>query len=116
MKNLIVFLVFSSFLSGCTSNYQQTRSSTGGSDSAIPASASVYVGTPPDGRYGATVYNGSGIMTAQAFVSAFASTVKEVKSSPGIVTRETGLSQTRKEGFDFYAEPKILHWEDRATE
>ena len=81
----------------------------------MPAESSVLVGLPADGRYGTTVYYGSGYATAQALVSALNGTVKEVRRSDTIASGAEGLEQAKEAGFDYYIEPRILHWEDRAT-
>ena len=102
-------------IAGCSPTYQQTRLGSGGSEAHIPADSRVFVGWPADGRYGQIVYHGSGYKTAHGLVTAFGAVVKDVKRSSAFVDREEGLAQARAGGFDYYVEPRILHWEDRNT-
>ena len=115
MVRTLVCLVLLTMLVNCTPTYQQTRSGGGGPDARIPAGSSVFIGRPADGRYGQTVYYGSGSMTARVLATAFGATVRKVDQSAEVMDRQEGLEQARTRGFDYYAEPKILHWEDRNT-
>lgn len=115
MKRVLACLLLLSVLVGCRASYEKTSSAESGDAARIPANASVYVGMSPDGRYGETVYFGSGSITTQTLVTALAAALDKVGHSETILDRETGLAQTRAGSFDYYLEPKILHWEDRNT-
>lgn len=116
MKTLVAIFLSAGLLIGCSATYERKQSDATAGSASIPASASVYIGVPENGKYGRTVYQNSGAMTAQAVFGAFANHVKRAQLSPGVVKRLEGLSQARTKGFNYYAEPTILHWEDRATE
>ncbi len=77
---------------GCADTHTLTRSSGSQNAVTLQGQASAYVAVPLDGRFEATLYGGSGAMTAQALASAKAG------------------------GFGYLLYPEILHWEDRATE
>src|SRR5215468_3218748 len=59
----------------------------------------VYIAVPRDGFYGDENYQGSGLSTAQAFLSAFAKRARRVEVATS-----------------YLVYPTILHWEERATE
>lgn len=82
----------------------------------VPRDASVYVSIPDDGRYGEINYTGSGQMTAQAVMGAFQAELDEAEVGRRHEDREEALSAARDVGAGYLIEPKILHWEDRATE
>lgn len=116
MKYLAVVMLALSYLAGCSSTYERTRAAGGTSTPVISSATSVYVGMPKNGQYGNTIYQGSGAMTAQAVYEAFIARVKRVEMSKKVQGRDAALEQAKKLGFAYYAEPEILHWEDRATE
>jgi Domain of unknown function (DUF4823) len=116
MKHLIAIVFPLTILIGCSATYEQTKGGGEISRASIPAASSVLIGTPENGRYGNTIYEGSGAMTAQALLTAFVTNVKRTEILNSVLKRETGLSKAKEMGFAYYAEPEILHWEDRATE
>lgn len=103
-------------LAGCSSAYSVRSSGGVSTQASIPSSSSIFVVLPADGRFGRTVYAGSGAMTAQALVVALSPVVKAVRLSKGRVDRAAGMAEAKRSGFTYYAEPIILLWEDRATE
>ena len=115
MLRSLVCVVLLTALANCSPTYQQTRLGAEGSKAGIPPGSTVFVGWPADGRYGQIVYHGSGYKTADSLAMAFGAAVKDVERSSAFVDRKEGLAQARAGGFDYYVEPKILHWEDRNT-
>ncbi len=113
-KSLLVLLVI--LLSGCADTHKLTRS--GGSEVAVflERQASAYVAVTADGRYGATVYSGSGAMTAQIVASAFAHYLGKITTGTKAEDLDQALSTARAGNFRYLLYPQILHWEDRATE
>lgn len=103
-------------LAACQSSYDVRSASGGNANRTIPPAASVFVAEPPNGRFGRSVYAGSGSMTAQALVAALSPMIEVVKASNGRVGRAEGMAQAKQGGFTHYAEPIIVLWEERATE
>jgi len=113
---LVTLSIGLAVLGGCSSAYDVQSSGGASTQASIPSTSSVFVAVPADGRFGKTLYSGSGSMTAQALVTALSSVVKSVRSSNNQVDRVAGMAEAKRAGFTHYAEPIILLWEDRATE
>jgi len=64
----IYLLLLVSLLFGCSDTHKLTRN---GTNLKIDPSASAYISVPLDGRYGQTIYHGSGLTTTQAVLKAF---------------------------------------------
>lgn len=101
---------------GCADSHKLTRSSGSQSVVSLQPQASAYVAMPTDGRYGRTVYTGSGAMTAQVIASAFAPYLQKVSTSTKTEELEQAMASAKAGGFTYLFYPQILHWEDRATE
>jgi hypothetical protein len=101
-------------LSACADTHQLLR--TGGELTKLDKSKVVYVSIPKDGRYGQTVYSGSGPNTTQIVLSAFSQYAKRVESDNEYHPFEEALNAARKIGAAYLVVPTILEWEDRATE
>lgn len=103
-------------IAGCADTHTLTRS--GGSQAAVSLQrqSSAYVAVPPDGRYEATLYMGSGAMTAQAVATAFGPYLSKVVMGNKVESEEQALASAKAGGFGYLLVPQILHWEDRATE
>lgn len=101
-------------VAGCTDTHKLVRPT----ESAAPlsAAASGYVALPADGRYGDTLYSGSGMQTAQGVATAFARYLKAISVATAIEDVETARRSAQEGGYDYLLFPQILHWEDRATE
>jgi hypothetical protein len=78
--------------------------------------ASAFVAVPTDGRYGRTVYNGSGLMTTQIVARALARKLQNVEQATEVQSHEAALLAARRGGAIYLFVPTILQWEDRATE
>jgi hypothetical protein len=100
-------------IASCSSTQQMRRN---GPDAKLSASASIYVALPEDGRYGSTLYTGSGDTTVRELEGAFQRRVNRVERGNSPETREQALERARAKGCDVCLLPKILNWEDRATE
>jgi hypothetical protein len=78
--------------------------------------ATAYVAVPQDGRYGHTVYSGSGLTTTQIVAGAFTRHLTRVEQAERPETYESALEAAKKMGATYLISPSIAHWEDRATE
>ena len=95
----ILFLMATLFLVGCSSTYERIDIKT--LSSPLNKDKPVFVTQPVNGSYGEIVYHNSGVMTQLALQKS--------------LTTYTELTDSKTTaGYIF--EPKILHWEDRATE
>jgi Domain of unknown function (DUF4823) len=75
-----------------------------------------YVAVPQDGRYGGTVYAGSGAMTSQIVMAAFSRHLERVTVAGSVQGFDASLAAARQAKASYLISPTILHWEDRATE
>lgn len=97
-------------LTGCTSTYNRQILKAPGE--RLQADHSVVIQTPRDGQYGAQKYARSGEMTADAFREGFLRYSSDVKFAKAEQSKTEYSGQSNM----YFAEPVILHWEDRATE
>ncbi len=82
----------------------------------IAPGARIYIVTPRDGRYGDQQYQGSGETVASAFDGAFSRYADSVIiGSSGDDTKDIFAAAKEKQ-CQYIVIPKIIHWEDRATE
>lgn len=109
----ILFFFTLILLSGCAATYKNTPLTE--TNSKLERGTTVFIATPANGRFGATVYANSGKMTAQAVRGAFARFAATTSVDSGCEKLEC-LEQTHAGGSVYYVVPEILHWEDRATE
>jgi hypothetical protein len=100
-------------LAGCASTYEQ-QDMRPVSD-ALDPTKTVLISVPNDGTYGSTVYENSGMMTAEAVMAAFAAHAANADLITGCVGRDC-LEVVDGEMCGYYVMPVIRHWEDRATE
>ena len=101
-------------LVSCADSHQVMRMD-GQAQKLLPGEP-VYVSVPADGRYGQTVYHGSGQNTAQIVVMAFSRHSSRVESGRTQQDFDASLDAARKIGARYLVVPTILEWEDRATE
>lgn len=101
---------------GCADTHKIMRSGGSQVTAALDRQASAYVAVPSDGRYGATLYAGSGAMTAQVVASAFALYLGKVTAGSKTEDFDQAMSTARAGNFRYLLYPQILVWEDRATE
>jgi hypothetical protein len=80
----------------------------------LAPSATAYVSVPPDGKYGRTVYTGSGAMAAQIVATAFARHLDHVEEASAPQTFDLALERAKELKAAYLIAPAILHWEDRA--
>lgn len=74
------------------------------------------VAVPSDGRYGETVYSGSGEATARALQRALLARGASAEVVGPTPSQEAAVASARAARADFLLLPVITHWEDRATE
>jgi hypothetical protein len=108
-----VLLTVIVFLSGCSATYQEQVVKR--PQSTLERDKGVFVTTPKNGSYGKTEYQNSGKMTANAVKAAFSRFSNNVLVSEQCLGLDC-LKIIPTERFEYYVEPEILHWEDRATE
>ena len=117
MKHLILirlsFVMIMLVMSGCTSTYKRTDLKT--LSSPLKPNESVAISIPANGRYNNELYQNSGEMTAIAIKTAFAR-----HSTDAVIVENcqdvNGVKQIKDQHFKYYVKPRILHWEERATE
>ena len=114
MRLLYVVIVVL-LLYGCADTHKVTRSTGPQSSVFLQRQTSAYIAVPPDGRYGATVYSGSGTMTAQVVATAFAPYLSKVTTGTKVKDLDQALATAKGGGFTYLFYPQILLWEDRAT-
>lgn len=109
-------LMLALMLLGCADTHKVTRTEGSKSAVSLQRQASAYGAVPSDGRYGPTVYSGSGATVAQVVAAAFGSHLERVTTGTKIEELDQALSSAKAGGFTYLLYPQILHWEDRATE
>ncbi|MGH6881814.1 MAG: DUF4823 domain-containing protein [Hypericibacter sp.] len=108
-------LMLSLSLAGCASKYRVDAYEAPAAQ--LDKQSSFYVVLPEDGRYGATVYPGSGATTAQAVASALLIHVdKAVIGTTAGEDLNAALAQAQQRDLSYVFVTTILNWEDRATE
>ena len=112
-RTLAILMIVTTLASGCVNKFKTDSYSP--PTRAISSAAKVLILNSADGQYGGKPYANSGkMLTAQ--VEAAVST----HLSSATVAQENNLSavleHAQSNGIDYVIEPKILHWEDRATE
>ncbi len=117
MRNLFVVLMVLA-LTGCSDTHSVKR--VDGRAAVLDPTASAYVSVPMDGRYGQTVYPGSGKRTAFEVTRAFSPRLEKTTQARGTGTagqdKDGALEKAKAGGYTYLIYPVILHWEDRATE
>ncbi len=103
-------------LGGCASEFEVVRAAPGSKPPVLSQADSVYVVVPPDGKYGEDTYTGSGHDTAAAVAKYFATRCGRAEIGEREELPEQGLETARRRQFAYCASPRILQWEDRATE
>ncbi|MGM0517235.1 MAG: DUF4823 domain-containing protein [Pseudomonadota bacterium] len=110
----ILFAALAAFvLTGCVGIYDQRVVTA--PQTELEEGASVAVARPADGHYGDTRYEGSGRAAAASVRAAFAAHSDRVEAFAICQSADCLRGHTGND-FDYYAVPRILHWEERATE
>lgn len=109
-----LFAALALSLAACAS--KQTVDPTISGDAPLSTEDRVLVAVPEDGRYQQIVYHGSGAATARAVEAAFAQRLRSATLGERYESRAAALKAAEASGSDYLIEPKIVHWEDRATE
>jgi hypothetical protein len=113
MKSLACYISVILIISGCSSTYHQRVVTD--TPSRLENNKGVFISTPDNGYYGSTQYQGSGQMTADAVKAVFLKHTDHVH----VTTKCHGGSCFKMipiDKYQYYVQPNILHWEDRATE
>jgi len=112
-KGLMGIQIAVFLLSGCAATYTVNR----GNDEGVQLAATkgVYIIRPEDGHYEGEPYEKSGQMTALATEVEFSKYATRVEISDRCVL-DACLATLKNSEFGYLVEPRILHWEDRATE
>lgn len=113
MRRLLI-ISFAVLLISCADSHQLMRM--GGQVQKLIPGELVYVSVPADGRYGQTIYYGSGQNAAQIVVMAFSRHSSRVEGGNAHQDFDASLDAARKIGARYLVVPTILEWEDRATE
>ena len=111
---VLAIICFSLFMIGCSHTYELRRSNT--NVEKLKVSSSVYVALPEDGRFHQTVYHGSGKMLADEIIIAFSIYFKNIVIGEKIENFEQALNTASINEYSYLIYPRIIHWEDRATE
>lgn len=110
--SLLVALITSS---GCTNSYRLEQiplTDRAGSDALVVSdSTPVQVSLPIDGTYGEHCYLGSGRSAQQAVISTLRAVGVDAQGAPSESSPHVGGSSR-----PWRVEPRIIEWEDRATE
>ena len=114
MRSRLAVLALLFLVAGCSSKYRVDAYD--GPQGKLPASASFYVSVPQDGAYGQEHYAGSGMMTANEAVASLSRHVGKVRRANVVEETPESLAAARASDCRYLFEPRILHWEDRATE
>lgn len=113
MKKMMAFVLSAMLLSGCSAKYNAAEVTK--STELMVRNKTVVVAQPENGVYETTVYAGSGGATSQAVLSAFSRYTDSASVVLACATLEC-LKEKRTLTDGYYVVPRILHWEDRATE
>jgi len=113
MRNLTLIIAMI-FIAGCADSHQILRTSS--TLVKLKTESSVYISIPKDGRYGETIYSGSGATVAQAILLAFSKHLTQVETGQKYQSYRKSLNYAKANKFDYLIFPSILAWEDRATE
>jgi len=105
---------FSILILSCSAHFQQIDL-TNKPQAKFDSQGKVLIATSQDGHYGTINYPGSGLMTSQSIIKAFA---RHTKLAMTIIcsTIDSCLNEAKKNGYSYLVYPEILHWEERATE
>ena len=103
-------------LVSCADTHNVVRSGGSSQTAVLAQGGRAYVAVSSDGRYGATVYSGSGAMTSQIVSAAFAPYMRNIVVGTKVEDFDQALQSARAGGFAYLIYPQILAWEDRATE
>ncbi|MBY8975515.1 DUF4823 domain-containing protein [Rhodobacteraceae bacterium NNCM2] len=107
------FFVAALVIGGCTSTYDTNEIKSNSSE--LDPTRKVYISQPPNGSYGGDEYLASGEMTSNAVRSAFLRHIQRAE----VLQDCSSIECDQVSSLDpdaYFAEPQILHWEDRATE
>ena len=101
-------------LGACGSSFSANQLT--GQNAKLRPNERIYIAVPNDGRYGATVYSGSGDSVARALEAAFLRHAAHVDRAASVQTLSEALAGARASNAGYLVLPTISHWEDRATE
>lgn len=109
----VLLFVISALVSGCVDKFETESYSP--PTSVISSSAKALILRSEDGQYAGKPYLNSGRMLTDQVEIAVASRLAQATVAQASDV-ESALAQARSTGVEYVIEPRILHWEDRATE
>lgn len=109
----LILLVLVVCACGCSSRYKYMT--TQEAKTKLIEGEGVFISMPQNGFYGMTIYEKSGAMTARAVEAELMNYTDTVKVSTSCEGKEC-FDQIEKKTYKYYFEPKIVQWEERATE
>ena len=101
---------------GCVHTYEVAGEGGTRGRVTLARGSSFLIGVSEDGRYGERRYEGSGMMTTQELARALEPFAGKVSAARQPAAVDDYLARARAEETDYLIVPKILHWEERATE
>ncbi len=107
-------LLISLFITSCADSHQILRTSN--NEIKLNPSSSAYISIPKDGRYGQTIYTGSGATVSQVILLEFSKHLTQVETGHEYQTYKEAIKHAKENKFDYLIFPSVLAWEDRATE
>ncbi len=110
----VIVLALTAVIYGCADSHQVKRAT--GTGLVETEALSVYVALPRDGHYGKTTYYGSGEITAQEIAAAISPYLSDTYTANKYEQLEVAMNSAIDGGYTHLVMPKILRWEDRATE
>jgi hypothetical protein len=117
MKNklaLFVALIGAALLTGCVSTYEVNNMVS--AKQKLKPGGSSYIAIPSDASFEGEAYPGSGNKTALALGSALKPHTQEIKFAPVAASYKESLDAAKSSNADYFFAPRIVHWENRATE
>lgn len=111
-----VLAISVALVGGCASEFEVRRSNPSTKPPELSRTDSVYVVLPADGTSGTNSSFGPGHYAATAVAEFFAKSCGKAVTGDKVELPDEGLATARSRQFTYCANPKILHWEDRATE
>lgn len=114
MYKFIGFILVTLALVGCLDS-TQVIPGPGAAKGKIERGATALISIPKDGRYRRAEYHGSGEQTARILAGAFSEVLERVEVAEGHADRDASIRKAKELGLKYLIQPRITHWEDRAT-
>lgn len=115
MKKLLMTVLISILITACADTARITQDPSY-KKIALDRSSTAYVAVPKDGRYGSTIYNGSGLTVSTMIRSSLLTHLLQVDEGDEVESFNQATTSAKSNAADYLFFLTILHWEDRATE